>query len=118
MSRGAERAVFLERSREAAAVIRENLKALGIENRAEVILGKAAQLLPRYPGDIVFLDPPYTLTREYEASLEALGLMRSPLVIAQHDAHIRIAESYGGLKLSRRLQQGDNILSFYVLEEQ
>src|SRR5689334_2482224 len=67
LSRGAARAVFLERNRRAIGIVRENLKVLGIEARAEVVLGNASVLLPRYSADVVFLDPPYSLTHEYEA---------------------------------------------------
>jgi 16S rRNA (guanine(966)-N(2))-methyltransferase RsmD len=117
LSRGASRAIFLERSRSAAAVIRENLKALGVEARAEIILGKASQQLRRFSGDIVFLDPPYNLTGEYDSSLGALSEESPQLVVAQHDSHMQLKESYGSLKVSRTLRQGDNILTFYVPEQ-
>src|SRR6185295_9122389 len=40
LSRGASRAVFIEKSRGAILVLRENLRSLGIETRAEVAFGK------------------------------------------------------------------------------
>ena len=73
LSRGAKRAIFVERSRAAVEVIRDNLAALGIAGRAEVYTGKAAPVLQRVTADIVFLDPPYALVKEYEESLELLG---------------------------------------------
>src|SRR5882757_9136951 len=71
LSRGASRAIFIEKNRNAANIIHENLRALGIQDRAQVAFGKAAPQIPRYPADIIFLDPPYSLTQEYEAALTA-----------------------------------------------
>lgn len=114
LSRGALRAVFIEKNRAAMLVIRENLRSLKIEDRAEVVFGRTAQLIARQQADIVFLDPPYPLEKEYSATLNALGetvAVRS--VIAQHASRLELAESYGGLVRFRVLKQGDNSLSFY-----
>ena len=113
LSRGAARAIFLERSREAAMVIRENLKTLGIKERAEVVVGKAGQLLPRYPADVVFLDPPYKSEPEYEIAMNALAAAPPALAIAQHDVRTRLNDAYGSLRVTRTLRQGDNVLTFY-----
>ncbi len=114
LSRGASRAVFIEKNRAAMLVIRENLRSLGIEDRAEVAFGRTAQLVARHKADIVFLDPPYPLEGEYSATLNALGkTFEQGLVIAQHASRFALAESYGGLVRLRVLKQGDNSLSFY-----
>jgi 16S rRNA (guanine(966)-N(2))-methyltransferase RsmD len=113
LSRGASRAVFIEQNRTAMLLIRENLRSLGIEARADVAFGKTVQLLGKYPADIVFLDPPYPLEGEYSASLGVLGNGPPGLVIAQHASRFQLAETYGGLARFRVLKQGDNSLSFY-----
>src|SRR5579864_9019628 len=69
LSRGARRCVFVEKNRAAIGVIRENLAALGLENRAEVYTSKAPPVLERVSADIVFLDPPYESEKEYETAL-------------------------------------------------
>ncbi len=115
LSRGARRVVFLERSRHAAAVIRENLRSLGArEDRALVVLGKAATLLRRFEGDIVFLDPPYDSAGEYDAALETLAAASCPLVIVQHSTRLALKDRYGRLHRYRTVRQGDNALSFYA----
>lgn len=58
LSRGARRAIFVEKNRAAVEVIRENLAALGLESRAEVYTGKTLAVLERVSPDIAFLDPP------------------------------------------------------------
>ena len=60
LSRGAAAATFVEHDRRAAAVIRDNARALGIE--ADVATSSVSRALarsPRAPYDIAFLDPPY-----------------------------------------------------------
>ena len=113
LSRGAARVVFIERARAAAWTIHENLRSLGIKGGFEVRQGKAATLLERATGDIVFLDPPYTNEREYELSLGVLGADPPPLVIVQHASRHVLRDACGGLVRTRVLKQGDNSLSFY-----
>jgi 16S rRNA (guanine(966)-N(2))-methyltransferase RsmD len=113
LSRGAAHVTFLERSRSAAQLIRENLASLGITARAEVIHGKALRHLVQARADIVFLDPPYSLQKEYDAALAVLGADPPPLVIAQHSSRLELEKSYGDLTRTRVVKQGDNALTFY-----
>jgi 16S rRNA (guanine(966)-N(2))-methyltransferase RsmD len=115
LSRGASRAIFIERSRGAAALIRENLSSLELAGRAAVLQGRVLQHLARQAADVVFLDPPYPLEREYAAALEILGSGSTPRVVVQHAARFSLAERYGNLQKTRVLKQGDNALSFYSL---
>ena len=113
LSRGASRAIFIEKNRAAVEVIRGNLHALGIENRVEVFTAKAHTVLERLSANIVFLDPPYDLEREYAESLDLLAQRENPLVIAQHSVRLTLASDYGALRRRRVVKQGDNSLSFY-----
>jgi 16S rRNA (guanine(966)-N(2))-methyltransferase RsmD len=136
LSRGAKRAIFVERSRAAVEVICDNLASLGIADRAEVFTGKAAPVLERVAADIIFLDPPYAVVKEYNESLEVLGtgyefphrkssdhnepanaesrcLFPGCLVIVQHAHRQALDDEYGRLRRTRILRQGDNALSFY-----
>jgi 16S rRNA (guanine966-N2)-methyltransferase len=113
LSRGARRAIFIEKNRAAVEVIRENLAALGLESRAEVFTGKAATVLERVRADIAFLDPPYEMSREYAASMAALDRSETGLAILQHSSRFTPEEAYGNLRRYREIKQGDNCLSFY-----
>jgi 16S rRNA (guanine966-N2)-methyltransferase len=113
LSRGAARCIFLESSRKAVELIRENLRSLGIENRARVVAGPALAGLGREQADVIFLDPPYELENEYAAALDRLGQAPPPLVIAQHSIRYDPGETHGLLRRTRMLKQGDNALSFY-----
>jgi 16S rRNA (guanine(966)-N(2))-methyltransferase RsmD len=64
LSRGARIAVFVEQSRKAAQVIKENLTKAKLEDRAEIIVMPVKQAInrlndSRYSFDIIFMDPPY-----------------------------------------------------------
>lgn len=114
ISRGAARAIFIERSKGAERVLRENLASLGIEDRAVVALGAAATLIPRYKACIVFLDPPYDRESEYGKVFQLLGDGPPELVIAQHSVRLDLPDLYGALRRTRIVKQGDNALSFYA----
>ena len=61
LSRGAASAVFVEKRRDAANLIRENLKLTELTARARVVGGEAEAFLAgcRERFDLIFLDPPY-----------------------------------------------------------
>ena len=117
LSRGAERAIFVENNQDALAVIRENLKILGLENRGRVWQGRAGHVISKIGNvDIAFLDPPYPLEGEYEKALTALADDPPGITMAQHSSRFALAERYGVLKRTRVLKQGENSLSFFASE--
>ena len=131
LSRGASKAIFVERAHAALDALRENIRTLGLASRAEIRPGKVTSMIDRVVdpavADIVFLDPPYAFEQEYATALEKLGAMladrfaadggasgiRLRLVIAQHSTRTALADNYGPLRRTRILKQGDNALSFY-----
>jgi 16S rRNA (guanine966-N2)-methyltransferase len=124
LSRGARDVVFIEHHRPASQLIRENLKALGIESGFALLTSEVPKGLERLEReserfDIVFLDPPYEEIREYHHTLRQLA--RGPLlgpesmVIAEHSKHIELERSYLTLKQTRLLRHGDTQLGFYRL---
>lgn len=78
LSRGARRAVFVERDPAAARVLGENLAALGIGAQdAELRRSDAATALRsaragKETYDLVFIDPPYGQAQEWAQELGAL----------------------------------------------
>jgi len=113
LSRGARHAVFIEKNREAANLIKSNLAALKAEARARVIHGSAALYLSKIEADIVFIDPPYPKEREYQAALDALEAKPPELAIVQHSVRFALPEEHGPFRLTRMVKQGENALSFF-----
>jgi 16S rRNA (guanine966-N2)-methyltransferase len=119
LSRGAERAVFVERDARAADVLRTNLRELGIApERAEVrrqevaaALRAARERLEKY--DLVLIDPPYSQAALWGAQLEPLLaplLEPGARVVAESDrrAPLRLA---GAVERERRY--GDTIITIH-----
>ena len=61
LSRGAQRAVFVDRRTDAVKLIRENLALTRLEEGAQVVCGDSMAYLNalREKFDLIFLDPPY-----------------------------------------------------------
>jgi 16S rRNA (guanine966-N2)-methyltransferase len=112
LSRGARHVYFLERARPALEAIRENLASLEVASRATVVAGKVLDNLRLQPADIVFLDPPYDLEREYTEALRILAEAPPQLIIVQHSVRYALPE-VPGLTRTRQVKQGDNVLSFF-----
>lgn len=93
LSRGARRAVLVERSRRASAAIRDNLTACDLADRAEVVTAGVMQVLGAPvagPFDIVLLDPPYAVDQaELARVLAAVPpvLAEGGVVVLETDAH-------------------------------
>jgi 16S rRNA (guanine(966)-N(2))-methyltransferase RsmD len=133
LSRGAEFCWFAENEPKALAAIRANVAALklhggfAIEDRG---VGKLLESLLEKgrAADIVFLDPPYEATAEYDFTLQFLArnaatvLTENAIVVAEHarkqgPAEIFKPKSGGILQRYRLLQQGDAALSFYAVHQ-
>jgi len=70
LSRGAERAVFVESDREACRAIERNLAKLGLTG-ARVVCGDVLRFLAteRGPWDLVLVDPPYEMVESLQMRL-------------------------------------------------
>lgn len=93
LSRGAQSAVMVDISREANRVQIQNVKALGFEKSAAVLLTDWRQALEQLAKqgasfDLIFLDPPYKLLdlRQVGAALlERELLAPDALIVIEHD---------------------------------
>ena len=119
ISRGASTVYFVEQSRHAASVIKNNLDSLGV-TAGFALLQQDAQSAIRdlqrtnISPSIVFLDPPYALANAYADTLRSIGESNwNALVIAEHEKKLELAEEFGSLRRRRRLVQGDAALSFF-----
>jgi 16S rRNA (guanine966-N2)-methyltransferase len=109
--RGAARHLSGERPRRHRDHSRQSGDRSKLERRATVVKGAVLLTLGRSEAEIVFLDPPYGLEREYKAALELLGEAPPPMTVVQHSVRLALADSYGALRRTRVVKQGDNALS-------
>jgi len=123
ISRGARAVAFLEKHRAGTALIRRNLEDLGITAGAEILAGDAVSGLATLaargePADVLFFDPPYQETKEYERVLEALAgsplVAPHSLVIFERQKKHVLPASCGTLLKFRSVVQGDAALDFFA----
>lgn len=122
LSRGAERAVLVESARDALVVLRENVAALGLDDRARVLAADVRSVASRLerlgPFDVVFADPPWAMVDAGEASraiahiAEAGLLAPEALVVLEHAARTP-SPTVSGLTSDQFRRYGDTALTFY-----
>lgn len=75
LSRGADMATFIDRSRRATSLIRKNLSSIQITTCVKVICTEVLSYLRKYndcPFDLIFADPPYEF-KHYDELFLLLG---------------------------------------------
>ena len=121
ISRGAARAVFVDKVPKALALVRDNVACCGIADRTKIIHCDAAAglncLLP-YPQtfDLVFMDPPYgknLVSIAMEHLLACDCLKPNATIVAEHGADEHINVALGILHLMDQRRYGRTSLSFY-----
>ncbi len=121
LSRGACRAVFIEKEPRLVEAIRENLRLLGFEGRAEVIaadaergVGRLAKKAERF--DILFADPPYDegFLAEIMKWLEKANLLAvNGIIVLQHSVREPLEGScVQAMAVADQRRYGDTMLSF------
>jgi 16S rRNA (guanine(966)-N(2))-methyltransferase RsmD len=125
LSRGAARAVFVERDPAAIRVIGANLAATHLANSATVVRADALTLLSGPDAArlgsfaAVLVDPPYDRPDLLRAALELLGGTSSGLldpvglVVAKHFWRESLPARIGLLASSRQRRFGETMLTFY-----
>ncbi len=125
LSRGANSAVFVERARDAVGIIRENVNACNLGDKAKIITTDAINYLKMAASgherfDIILMDPPYEegLT---EKSLELCDAVLSDdgIVVCEHEARLMLPERVAGLKLRKRYGCGrKTALSVFIKDDE
>jgi 16S rRNA (guanine966-N2)-methyltransferase len=117
LSRGAERADFIEQDRQAAQVIQANLRTTGLSEQARLHQGSVEALLKRVrqPIDLVLADPPYADTTALQTISENLHDLLVPdgLVVLEHAAETAPPQAVGRLPLHNTRAHGHTRISLY-----
>ena len=124
LSRGADSAVFVDKSSECFHTIKENLAHTKLESKATVIAGDVFVALNKFSKnnkkfDIIFLDPPYgkgLVEKTLKNIAENDIIMQEGIIVAEHDVEDEVPEEVGGLERYRRQKYGDTVISFYRLK--
>ena len=118
LSRGAQRAVFVEAEESCATIVRENLAAMGLAERATVAWAEVIKWLEAHRAalsdfNLITIDPPYrdqTVLNETLSALDSSRLRSQALVVIEHhrqqaipsfdNMHLIKARDYGMTRLS------------------
>ncbi len=125
LSRGASRAVFVERSRYTQEIILENLLKTSLGARAQLLRLPAERAIvvlakAREEFQLVFLDPPYNkalVPKMMELAVGSNLIANGGLVIAETLSKEELPASVGPLNLYRRAEYGQTALNFYKNED-
>jgi 16S rRNA (guanine(966)-N(2))-methyltransferase RsmD len=121
LSRGARRCVFIDQNRDACAVIRQNLKAADLFDRASVAQAEAQAYLAtcREQFDLVVLDPPYHHDTVAQL-LPAIAKVVAPggMVMAETEYGAALPETCGCLRLKKQYKYGTVALARYENEDE
>jgi pantetheine-phosphate adenylyltransferase/16S rRNA (guanine(966)-N(2))-methyltransferase RsmD len=122
LSRGCERATFVEKNAKAARTVRENLVRAGFSGKGVVLQGDVAKVLERIAGqrrefNLIFVDPPYRISpREIGGVLERLAALLAPggrVVVESGNPHVEIIDGLKGV--GRRY--GGTVVTFFERSE-
>ena len=123
LSRGASAVTFIESDPKAVQLLRKNLRACQLLDRAQVHLGQTAAFLDRKelwgsPYDVLFADPPYAAFGELETMIHSWrpGLLSDyATMIIEQDIRTELPASIDHASLVRRYVYGDTALYLYSL---
>ncbi|MDO3410746.1 16S rRNA (guanine(966)-N(2))-methyltransferase RsmD [Saccharibacillus sp. CPCC 101409] len=122
LSRGAQRAIFVDADAKSIETVRSNLRATGFEPRAEVYRNDAQRALKALAKreaklELVFLDPPYRMKNGAELMLrmEELGLLRpGAVILLEYESSYAYPAEFGGFTEDRKAVYGETTVSIYT----
>jgi len=131
LSRGAAEVTFVDLSRDALDVLGRNIEKARYKDNSRIVRSDAFKAgAPLVPGeglyDLAFVDPPYPLTAQADASSrlgKMLLVMNSQmrpggLVLVRTNKHSVLDDCYGQLKVIDRRQWGNMNETFLQLQNE
>lgn len=119
LSRGAKTAVFVDSSKASLKVVRQNIAATGMGERAVVQEADFAAYLrgAAQRFDIAFLDPPYQAGLLPAAlSLTAERMNPGGVIICEHPTELSLPEAAGEFQAQKTYRYGKTALTLYRRE--
>ena len=121
LSRGARESVFVDRNRDAVAVIRENLKKTKLSDRAQLVQSEALQYLDRCGKrfDLILLDPPYAenLLENALNRISEIDILKSGgIIVAEYSAEKPLTGVFPGLCRGKDYHYGKTVVTVFRKE--
>ena len=121
LSRGCDSCVFVDASKEAVKVIKENVSACGFENKSRIVNGDSLSFVATDGGtfDIAFLDPPYRADLLLKALKGVAKLMSDyGIIICEHPAEVALPDSANGFSVYKKYRYGKINVTTYKKESE
>ncbi|MBI3756116.1 MAG: 16S rRNA (guanine(966)-N(2))-methyltransferase RsmD [Deltaproteobacteria bacterium] len=121
LSRGAERASFIDSSPKAIQVIKKNLELCAFTDKASIIAKDAISALEQSARrgeqfDLIFIDPPYIASQTGKTLNTIAGkrlLAAEGIIVAESSKRMIWDGELNGIELFDRRRYGDTVVSFY-----
>lgn len=116
LSRGAERAVFVDQARDSSNVEIENLKKTKLFSKARVVTMNAESFLmtTKELFDIIFMDPPYHCTDTDKILLSASKkTSENGMILCETDAKKQLPDFIDGFNLKKEYYYGRTKITVY-----
>ncbi|MFS0856933.1 16S rRNA (guanine(966)-N(2))-methyltransferase RsmD [Paenibacillus taichungensis] len=121
LSRGMDKAVFVDLESKSIEVIRANLKATKLEDQAAIYRNDASRALKALAKrstqfDLVFLDPPYRMKNgdELMLTMHELDLLKpEATIVLEYESKYSYPEQFGPFEQTRKALYGETAVSIY-----
>ncbi|MCK4463841.1 MAG: 16S rRNA (guanine(966)-N(2))-methyltransferase RsmD [Candidatus Omnitrophica bacterium] len=121
LSRGAKNVTFVDNNFKCVRIIKENLRNIDIEDRANILRMDALRAIKKLSKtgnkfDIVFLDPPYYkgLSKKTLISLNQYDILsHTNIIVAEHFKKDILPYNIDNMIFFKQKRFGDTVLSFY-----
>lgn len=116
ISRGAERAVLIERDRRAQQTIMQNIQSLGLGDRVSLVRAGAHTWSESHPDDvfdIVLCDPPYDKMQLSTVSTLFRHVQKNGLMVLSYPGRESAPTVNGVVVVDKSKSYGDAALAYY-----
>ncbi len=116
LSRGASKAVFVDKSKKSCDICKENIKMLNYEEKSS-ITNCSAEIYLNGTGerfDVAFLDPPYKLGILEPCLLSVSDKMTdNGVIVCEHPIGVNLSKQVGDFILNKTYKYGQILVSVY-----
>jgi len=115
LSRGAAHVTFVDREERGLDILRQNLDALGLKQRARVIRADVARWIEASPdemqaADLIILDPPYG-DAVFDRTLQAIDRSASKATVVAEYSRRQQLPAMARLQMGRERRYGDTMVA-------
>lgn len=123
LSRGADKAIFVEKDGKAFQVLQDNIKKCRYEQKSELYKTDAARAVKALIKrdivlDYVFLDPPYKKVEYYDFVLSLISekkISNEGVIVCEHSSDVQLPEQFHQFSRKKQEIYGDSVISIYQM---